>query len=335
MFEALKEGDAQLEAAEAQRFALRRAPEPESSEASTPEPDEDLELITDAPYIEVGPNRSVEASPGILDGPPSAPPRPKPRPADEDPVLAPPDDEVPRAVSTPDSRPMTISFRPAVPVEKPVSRPRLAPELIAYHCPEDPASARYGELLTALTRAAAGPAAAFLFTSARLDAGTTTVLLNLAITATRQGRRRVIVVDANTSRPDLGARLGIKDRPGLGDVLDGTALLVDAIQETEQINLFALTAGSRPSAGSPRLVARTLRSLVRELRRRFDLVLIDGPRWDGQPDLVAAGLACDAVYVVMPEAEAESPQTDQLTRVIAEQGVRLGGCVLTACTAAS
>src|SRR5260370_1358731 len=335
MFEALKEADARLEAAEAPRFALLRAPEREWAEPWPREPDEQLEPVNDAPFTEAGPTRGAGASPGTLARPPVAPPRAKPRLVDEEPVLAPPDDEVPRVAPAPAPRPMTISFRPAVPVEKPVSRPRLAPELIAYHCPEDPASARYAELLATLTGASTGSAAAFLFTSALFDAGTTTVLLNLAITATQQGRRRVIAVDANTSRPGLAARLGITDRPGLCDVLNGTATLDDAIQETEQINLFALTAGSRPSEGGPRLVARTMRSLVRELRRRVGLVLLDGPRWDGQPDVVAAGLACDAVYVVMPEAEAESPQTDQLMRVVAEHGVRLGGCVLTAHTAAA
>jgi Mrp family chromosome partitioning ATPase len=72
-----------------------------------------------------------------------------------------------------------------------------------------------------------------------------------------------------------------------------------------------------------------MRSLVRDLRQRFDLLLVDGPRWDGRPEVVAAGAACDAVYVVMPETEAESPQLDHLFQVIPEQGARLAGCILT------
>ncbi len=52
----------------------------------------------------------------------------------------------------------------------------------------------------------------------------------------------------------------------------------------------------------------------------FDLVAVDGPRWDGRPDIVAIGVACDAVYVATPETEAEMPQVDQLIQVISEQG---------------
>ncbi len=234
------------------------------------------------------------------------------------------------------NRPMTISFRPAPqpPLERQPSRPRLAPELIAYHCPEHSASIRYAEILETLSAAApAKHAPAFYFTSALSGAGTTTVLLNLAITAARQGRQRVVVVDANLRRPGIAERLRIAEGPGLREVLCGTTPLNDALQETVQINLFALTTGSKRPDSGLRLIAGTMRSVLRDLRRSFDLVLVDGPRWDGRPDIVAIGVACDAVYVVTPETEAEAPQVDQLIQVISEQGARLGGCVLTVPTA--
>jgi Mrp family chromosome partitioning ATPase len=135
-------------------------------------------------------------------------------------------------------------------------------------------------------------------------------------------------VDANLRRPGIAPKLLLAESPGLHDVLAGTSPLAAAIQETEAINLFALTTGSAGADMGLRIVAATMRSLVRELRRRFQLVLIDGPRWDGRPEVVAAGVVCDSIYVVTPEAEAESPHVDQLLQVIPEQGGRLGGCVL-------
>ncbi len=321
MFEALKHADAQLDATEADRRA--HAP-------VTLDDDDDLDLVSDAPFIEVGPNKSVVTSPGLFDRAPIAPSRVVPRLVDAEPILAPPEEEA--VAPQPTLRPMTISFRPAAsppPLGRPSLRPRLAPELIAYHCPEHPTAARYAELLTVLTAAApAGRSPAFLFTSALLGAGTTTVALNLAITAARRGGSRVVVVDANLRRPGVASRLHLAEKPGLREVLSGTVTLEEAIQETEQINLFALTTGSSRTDSGPRLVAGTMRSLLRDLRRTFDLVLVDGPRWEGRPDGVAAGVACDAVYVVLPEVEAESPQADQLFQAIQAQGARLGGCVL-------
>ncbi len=320
MFEALRQADAPLDPAAAERLAPLRESAAVAAGSTAPE-DVAPEEHSDAPFIEVGPRKSVEASPGILERVPLVPPPPMPHVADEEPILAGTEEEKPEAAP----QPMTISFRPsaataAPPIAPSAPRPRLAAELIAYHCPEHPASVKYAELLTSLAGTApTGRASAYLFTSAQMKAGTTTVLLNLAITAARQGRQRVIVVDGNLRHPGIAARLGIAAEPGLRDVLDGTSTLEEAIQETAQINLFALTSGACRAQGSPRLVAGTMRSLLRDLRRTFDLILVDGPRWDSRPDVVAAGLACDAVYVVMPEREAESPQTDQLIQIITAQ----------------
>ncbi len=102
------------------------------------------------------------------------------------------------------------------------------------------------------------------------------------------------------------------------------------MRPTEQANLFALTAGGRDAGGGVRFVAETMRSLLRQLRQRSALVLVDGPRWDGRADGTALGAACDAVYLVVPEQEAETPQTDALLQLIPAHGARLAGCILVA-----
>src|SRR5437588_769138 len=82
-----------------------------------------------------------------------------------------------------------------------------------------PAGKLYRDLLAAVLGAApARPAVALLFTAATAGAGATTVVLNLAVTAARQGRR-VVVVDVNVRRPAVAARLALCDRPGLAEVL--------------------------------------------------------------------------------------------------------------------
>lgn len=266
---------------------------------------------TEIPFIEVGPHKSMEASPSVLACSPVAPPhRPIP------PSTPPPSTAEPRSVH----------FR-ALPA-RPAPRSRFAPELTAFHAPDQPASRSYRELLDAVCSAADVPAA-LLFTPALPRSGNTTTLLNVAITAAREQRRRVLVVDANLRQPAIADRLGLPAAPGLREALAGTATLDDVLQETEQANLFALTAGVRESAGV-RFIAETMRSLLRQLRQRFGLVFVDGPRWDGRPDAIALASACDAVFLVAPEQEAETPQTDALLRIIPEHGARLAGCILIA-----
>ena len=64
------------------------------------------------------------------------------------------------------------------------------------------------------------------------------------------------------------------------------------------------------------------------LGERGDLVLGDGPSWDGRSEVVLLGTACDAVYLVLPDSEAESPEAEALCQLIPEQGGRLAGCIL-------
>jgi Mrp family chromosome partitioning ATPase len=207
----------------------------------------------------------------------------------------------------------------------------LAPELVAYHAPDQPAARQYREVLDAVLNATAANdhPAALLFTPVLPRSGNTTTLLNVALTAACKERRRIAVVDANLRHPTVAERLGLPLGPGLREVLAGTVALDDVLQATEQANLFALTAGVCEVA-SVRFAAETMHSLLRQLRQRFPLVFVDGPRWGGRADVTALAAACDAVFLVTPEQEAETPQTDALLQLIPTQGARLAGCILVA-----
>jgi len=286
------------------------------------------------PFIEVGPHRSVEGSADVLASKPTSPgsylgprlltPEP-PGPGVVAPVLQTPSASA-ESAGGPEVGgrvPRTRIFAPGMP------GPRFAAELVAYHRPENAVSQQYCRLIEPLLAPTTEERSrVVLFTSVRPGCGTTTVLLNCAITAARHGRKRVVAVDGNLRRPALAERLGLGEVPGLRDVLSGKLPLERAIQETDQADLFALTAGVAPMSAGIRYLAETFRSLLRQLRHRFDLVLVDGPRWDGQPDVVVLGTICDAVYLVVSEQEAESAQVDELYQRIPEAGVCLAGCIL-------
>jgi Mrp family chromosome partitioning ATPase len=261
------------------------------------EPPADDEPAAGASFIEVGPRRSIEASPDVL-------------------AAAPP----PRAPAAP----FGVAFRPAPPSATP-----FAAALVAAHDPDHAVSGQYRRLLAAVCAAAPpGPPVALLFCGARGGAGATTALLNLAVTAAKLGRRRVLVIDAHLARPAAARLLGVAEAPGLRDALAGALAADEAVRETALPGLFVLPAGGAAEAG-PRLLAETPAGLVRRLRQRFDLVLIDGPAWDGRPDGAALAAACDAVFLVAPEADADTPALDALCRSVTDRGARLGGCVLT------
>jgi Mrp family chromosome partitioning ATPase len=295
-------------------------PRPVRPDIAKPQAEEE-----EVPFIEVGgPGSTVEASPQVRAAGEKA--GRKPAAAVAGPTLRPVG--LPTLADTP-TRIMTVIFRPLPAEPSPLgpAQRRFAPELIAFHRSEHPVSEQYRALTEGITsQLPAGRPQVVLFTALEPEAGTTTVLLNAAITYARQGRLRVAVVDANLRRPALARRLGLPDAPGLRDLLAGTVTLNEALQETGQPNLFALPAGD---GGSPRLLGDALRPALRQLRERFDLVLVDAPCWDGRPEMVALGSACDLTYLVLSNASAETAETDAWVRTLPQQGARLRGSIVT------
>jgi Mrp family chromosome partitioning ATPase len=291
-----------------------------------PAPTEDAEPMLAAteeiPFIEVGPRRSLEASPSVLAYPAAASGEGRGARGEK---------EEPSSLATRPSllataEPRSVQFRAAPSGAK---RSSLASELVAYHAANQSAAQQYRDVLGAVLKASAASSrpSALLFTSAAPRIGATTALLNVAITAASHLRQRIIVVDTNFRRPALAERLGLLLAPGLREAMAGAVALDEVIQTTEQTNLFAVTAGVRTVSGV-RIVPESLRSLLRQLCQRYPLVFVDGPNWDGKSDVTALGSACDAVFLVVPETEAETSQTDGLIQLISTQGARLAGCIL-------
>jgi Mrp family chromosome partitioning ATPase len=281
---------------------------PEDEAEPSAAPDEEM------PFIEVGgPRAPAEAA--------------VPIPAPVLPVVP----SVVRTTVGVETRLMSVRFRP-LPAESPALRSvsRFSPELVAFHQPDHAISEQYRDLATnVLMQLPTEQPRVLLFTSNKNGAGTTTVLLNTAITLAKQNRRRVVVVDAHLRRPALSERLGLAAGPGLRDVLSGLMPAEEVVQVTALPGFAALTAGEAIGVAPARLAGESMRSVLWHLRERYDLVLVDGPCWDGRPEVVALGCACDSVYLCVPEADQETVQTGELLQVITEQGASLRGCILT------
>jgi Mrp family chromosome partitioning ATPase len=280
------------------------------------------------PFIEVGGSKQIiAASPDVLAVPvPKSMPR---APAEAKPIVAPRTESLP-AVSEPGS--WSVQFRP-MSREQPVTGSpmrRMAPELVAFHQPEHPAAQQYRTLLSSLlAQYPSGWGQVLLFTSPAPWGGTTTVLLNLAVTAARQEGRRVAVVDANFRRPALGERLGLGPAPGLREVLSGTVPLAQTLQETAQKNLWALVAGRSENGADGRLPLDWLMPTLRQLRQQFNLVFVDAASWNEGSEVSALAATSDAVYMVMHQLPGTAAPSDPALPPLRQPPSNLQGCILT------
>jgi Mrp family chromosome partitioning ATPase len=136
-------------------------------------------------------------------------------------------------------------------------------------------------------------------------------------------------VDVDLRQPSVAERFGLPSSPGLREVLRGTVMLHQALQETGENNLAVLAAGDESSGQVPGRLAVGVAGVVRQLREQFDLILLDAPCVTEHPEIGDLASASDAVYVVVPQSAAETPQTAALLRSLASRGAPLRGQILT------
>jgi Mrp family chromosome partitioning ATPase len=269
----------------------------------------------EVPFIEVGGrDKAVDGSPSVLQAP-------LPRALDRRPV----DGPLPRAPILTEAVHRRFIFRPVEPAAK---TGRVAAEVIAYHDATHAVSEQYRALLARIqSTLPASEAPVVLLMALKRGAGTTTTLLNLAVTWCKQGHQRVVAVDAHAERPALARRLGVAPEAGLADVLGGRRALEQALVESPQTGLYLLGTAVAERTGQF-LSEENVRWLLARLRERYEAVLVDGPTWDPARDSAPFLSVADAVYLVLDGSEADTPAVRQATRCLAQRGCRLGGLIL-------
>ncbi|MFO0807252.1 MAG: hypothetical protein U0746_01375 [Gemmataceae bacterium] len=256
------------------------------------EPHTDIRDSDDVPFIEVG----------------------GPRPAAPVTTVA--------VAAEPTSGLFTVRFQPFVAGR--MAGRGFGSELVAFHQPDHAISVQYRSLVAEIvTQLPGSNPRVLLFAGATEGAGTSTVLLNLAVTLAKQDGARVAVVDGHFARPTLAAKLGIAVGPGLRESLGRHTPVAWSLQETLQPNLLALPAGRsalpRDDAG--------IATFIEQLRSRCNWVLIDAGVWD--TEAVHLADATDAVYLVARQVDSGTPTTTALQASILETTGRLRGSVLT------
>jgi polysaccharide biosynthesis transport protein len=183
----------------------------------------------------------------------------------------------------------------------------------------------FGTLRTAvLLDRAVIPPRSILVTSANPDEGKTTIVVNLALSMTKMGRR-VLLIDADMRRPTIAGMLKIDPRVGLADHLEGRADWRSAVRHDVVPGLDVLVAGAPPSNPSELLSSRAMVELIRDAERAYDQVLIDSPAlWITGPDArILMRLSGGVVLVIRSRSTGRA-----LARKVMQQVPNLLGVVL-------
>jgi len=123
---------------------------------------------------------------------------------------------------------------------------------------------------TVLQHSNGNPPRTILVTSTLQGEGKSTVAANLAITIAQSVKEHVLLIDCDLREPTLQRIFGVKPVRGLADYLRRKVPLEDLLLRTEVGKLSFLPAGPRAADASELLASDKMRSLMAEVRARYD-----------------------------------------------------------------
>lgn len=159
-----------------------------------------------------------------------------------------------------------------------ISGARVEPHLIAITDPRSPHAEQYRALRTRILHAAERrKVQAIVVSSAGVMEGKTVTALNLAWLLAQTDGVRALLIDGDLRRPCAAEYLGIEAPAGLSEVLAGETTLADTIIRLEPAGLHLLPGGTVRDNVAEILSGPKFSSLLAELRRMFDYIIIDAP----------------------------------------------------------
>jgi capsular exopolysaccharide synthesis family protein len=165
--------------------------------------------------------------------------------------------------------------------------------------------------------------------SAEAMEGKTTVLSNLGIVLA-QTNRRVLLVDADLRKPRLHEVFDLPNTGGLTDCLraPGATALEALMQPTRVDGLWLMPSGPTGDGVAQLLYSANLNTLLRRLRREFDLVLVDSAPMALFPDGRLLGRLSDGVVLVMRANRARTDVLNALRSQLLQDEIPLLGTIL-------
>jgi len=171
------------------------------------------------------------------------------------------------------------------------------------------------------------PLKTLAFTSAVAGEGKTITAVNLAVAAAAANpERRVLLADCDLRRPMVHTYLGLRQSPGLMEVLAGDAQLPDAVRRFTSTRLAVLPAGGAVEDAASLLHSGRMRELLRMLGEHFDEIYLDAPPCLAFADVQILASQCQGVVMVVKAGTTSSRRVAQALAHLRDAPVV--GCVL-------
>ena len=171
------------------------------------------------------------------------------------------------------------------------------------------------------------PSRTLVITSSVPNEGKSTTATNLAVIFAEAGKS-VLLIEADLRRPRVAEYLGIEGAIGLSNVLAGQATVDEVLQPWGRGGLTVLPSGSLPPNPSELLGSNSMVALLSDLKKRFDVILLDSPPLLPVTDAVILAAHADGAILVARYGSTSRHQVALAASYLAKVDARVLGCVL-------
>ncbi len=185
-------------------------------------------------------------------------------------------------------------------VEEVPFRPAPQALLIDFSQPQEAPNEEFRSLRTKLNHLQKlQPLHTVVVTSASPAEGKSFVASNLALAESQLTGNLTLLADFDFRRPVIHSLFQIPRSPGVTDYLLGNASLEEVIKRVANTNLFLMPAGSSVKNPLELLNLRQARTLLRELPKLFNWVILDSPPLLFSADANLIGTFTDGTILVV------------------------------------
>jgi capsular exopolysaccharide synthesis family protein len=202
--------------------------------------------------------------------------------------------------------------------------------LITLIDPRSPATEAYRTLRTNLEFSSLDhPLCSLLVTSPSANTEKSVTLANLAVVMA-EGRRRVILVDADLRRPALHEIFGVDNDVGLSDLVDQESDLHELpLQKTQVDGLYLLTSGPLPQNPSILMGSARMGQVIDALVTNAEIVLFDAPPVIAVTDAALLAAKVDGTLLVIRAGSTQREHVLRAKALLDKVNAHLVGATLT------
>ena len=216
-------------------------------------------------------------------------------------------------------------------VVKKMGNSQVDSRVISYFDPKSPITEQYKILRTNVLSLQKGkPIKTIVITSAIHSEGKTVTALNLAIAmAQATNKPKILLLDADLRRGRLAKYLGVRPNVGLSELLRNQAKLEDALFKIDLENLTVIAAGANPANPVELLGSENMKSLLSNLKTKFDYIFIDSPPLISVTDPGILGSQADGVLMVIQAGRTQRGIVRHATELLHQAQAKILGYILT------